>query len=86
MLRHPESGRYLEVLTSEPGIQVYTGNHLDGTLKGPGGEAYRRHSGICLETQHFPDSPNIPTFPSTILLPGQIYRSRTLFRFGIEGD
>jgi len=85
-LRHPESGRYLEVMTSEPGIQVYSGNHLDGRLKGPGGVSYGRHSGICLETQHFPNSPNTPAFPSTILLPGQIYRSRTLYRFGVEGD
>src|SRR5690625_3284525 len=53
-LRHPESGRYLEVMTSEPGIQVYSGNHLDGRLKGPGGTSYGRHRGICLDTQHIP--------------------------------
>jgi aldose 1-epimerase len=76
------SGRTLDVATTEPGLQFYTGNFLDGTINGKGGVVYARRSGLCLETQHFPDSPNKPSFPSTILEPGQIYRSRTVFTFG----
>ena len=78
----PASGRMLEVLTTEPGVQFYTGNFLDGSVKGKGGAAYVRRSGLCLETQHFPDSPNQPSFPTTILEPGQTYRSKTVWRFG----
>jgi aldose 1-epimerase len=78
----PSSGRWLEVRTTEPGIQFYSGNFLDGTITGKSGRAYGRRSGFCLETQHFPDSPNKPNFPSTILRPGQEYRSRTVFTFG----
>jgi aldose 1-epimerase len=81
----PVSGRALEVLTSEPGIQFYSGNQLDGTLVGPGGAAYGRRSGLALETQHFPDTPNQPGFPSTVLRPGQVYRSVTVYRFSVAG-
>ncbi len=77
----PKTGRVLRVLTTEPGVQFYTGNFLDGTLKGKGGWVYVRRSGFCLETQHFPDSPNKPSFPSTVLRPGQTYRSSTIFEF-----
>jgi aldose 1-epimerase len=80
----PSSGRTLEVSTTEPGVQFYAGNFLDGTLTGKAGRNYQRRSGFCLETQHFPDSPNKPAFPSTILRPGSEYRSRTVFRFGVE--
>ncbi|MBD3318173.1 MAG: galactose-1-epimerase [Chitinivibrionales bacterium] len=80
----PESGRVLEVLTTEPGIQLYTGNMLDGTLKGKTGAIYHKHSGLCLETQHFPDSPNHPQFPSTVLKPGETYRHKTVYRFGTD--
>ncbi|PTX96433.1 aldose epimerase family protein [Opitutus sp. ER46] len=77
----PLSGRELEVLTTEPGVQFYSGNFLDGTLPGKNGHTYPRRSGLCLETQHFPDSPNQPGFPSVILRPGRSYRSTTVFRF-----
>ena len=80
----PVSGRTLEVRTTEPGMQFYAGNFLDGTLKGKGGQVYGRRSGFCLETQHYPDSPNQPKFPSTILKPGQEYRSQTVFTFGVS--
>jgi aldose 1-epimerase len=77
----PSSGRVLEVLTTEPGIQFYTGNFLDGTVHGKGGQAYAHRTGLCLETQHFPDSPNHKNFPTTELKPGQTYRSSTVLRF-----
>lgn len=80
-VEEPSSGRVLEVHTTQPGIQFYTGNFLDGTLKGKGGKVYARRSGLCLETQHFPDSPNKPKFPSTVLKPGETYHSTTVFRF-----
>jgi aldose 1-epimerase len=80
----PASGRTLEVATTEPGVQFYTGNFLDGTVKGKGGVAYARRSGLCLETQHFPDSPNQPAFPTTILQSGSTYRSKTVWRFGVQ--
>lgn len=83
-LREPTSGRLLEVLTTEPGIQFYSGNFLDGRLSGPSGRAYRQDDALALETQHFPDSPNQPGFPSTVLRPGEVYRSTTVFRFGID--
>jgi len=83
-VREPGSGRTLEVLTTEPGLQFYSGNFLDGTLTGKEGVAYGHRTGFCLETQHYPDSPNQPEFPSTILRPGEEYRSRTVFRFGVE--
>jgi aldose 1-epimerase len=75
------SGRVLEVLTTEPGVQLFTANHFAGRLVGKSGRAYPRYGGFCLETQHYPDSPNQPAFPSTILRPGQTFRSTTLFRF-----
>ena len=77
----PKTGRVLEVLTTEPGVQFYTGNFLDGSITGKAGKVYRRRYGFCLETQHFPDSPNQPTFPSTVLKPGAVYRSTTVYRF-----
>jgi aldose 1-epimerase len=81
----PASGRALEVLTTEPGVQFYSGNQLDGTLVGAGGAAYGRRAGFALETQHFPDAPNQPAFPSTVLRPGQTYRSATVYRFPVSG-
>ncbi|MFI1438080.1 aldose epimerase family protein [Streptomyces fructofermentans] len=81
-LRDPVSGRTLRLSTTEPGLQVYGGNGLDGTLVGPGGHAYRAGDALCLETQHFPDSPNRPGFPSTVLRPGETYRSTTVHSFG----
>jgi len=80
----PSSGRFMEVLTEEPGVQFYCGNALDGTCVGKSGVAYSKRSGFCLETQHHPDSANIPHFPSTILLPGDLYRTTTIYRFGIK--
>jgi len=77
----PSSGRVLEVYTNQPGVQFYTGNFLDGTIKGKGGKAYQQRYGFCLETQHFPDSPNKPKFPSTVLKPGQRFHSTTVFKF-----
>ena len=75
------SGRVLKVLTDQPGIQFYSGNFLDGSIKGKGGTAYGLHAGLCLETQHFPDSPNHPDFPSTELKPGERYHTVTIFSF-----
>ncbi|MCM2129465.1 aldose epimerase family protein [Larsenimonas rhizosphaerae] len=80
----PESGRVMEVATTEPGIQFYSGNFLDGTLTGKGGNAYGHRSGLALETQHYPDSPNQADFPSTILKPGDTYQSRTVYTFSTE--
>ncbi|MCL4124615.1 UNVERIFIED_CONTAM: hypothetical protein GTU68_002418 [Idotea baltica] len=77
----PESGRVLKVLTSEPGIQFYCGNFLNGSLKGKAGKPYVRRGGFCLETQHYPDSPNQKNFPSTILRPGKEYQTTTVFEF-----
>ncbi|HEY2805807.1 MAG TPA: aldose epimerase family protein [Gemmatimonadales bacterium] len=81
----PASGRTLDVLSDQPGVQFYSGNFLDGTLRGKGGRVYQRRFGFCLETQHFPDSPNHPAFASTILRPGERFTSRTIFRFGVAG-
>lgn len=80
----PESGRYMEVFTTEPGIQLYTGNHLRGNEIGNSGKPYGPRTGFCLETQHFPDSPNQPDFPSTLLEPGEVYRSTTVFKFSVK--
>ena len=77
----PQSGRIMDVFTTEPGVQFYTGNFLDGLITGKGGQVYGRNSGFCLETQHFPDSPNQPSFPPTILRPGEMYATRTVFAF-----
>ena len=80
----PTSGRVMEVRTTEPGVQFYSGNFLDGSLAGKRGQRYAKHSGLCLETQHFPDSPNQPQFPSTVLHPGETYRQTTIFRFTVQ--
>lgn len=77
----PGSGRVMEVWTTEPGIQFYSGNFLDGSITGKGGKAYGQRAGFCLETQHFPDSPNQPNFPSTVLKAGQTYTSTTVYKF-----
>jgi aldose 1-epimerase len=83
-LSEPTSGRVLEVLTTEPGLQFYAGNMIEGGLVGHGGQRCAAHSGLCLEAQHFPDSPNQPAFPSTRLRPGQTYRQTTIYRLGCE--
>jgi aldose 1-epimerase len=80
-VRDPQSGRVMEISTTEPGIQFYSGNFLDGSNVGKGGARYGHRAGFCLETQHFPDSPNHPDFPSTVLRPGEEYRSTTVYRF-----
>jgi aldose 1-epimerase len=83
-LKDPKSGRVMEVWTTQPGVQIYTGNHLDGKLTGIGGKPYQKHDAICLETQHFPDSPNHPAFSSTELKPGDKYDQVTVFKFSAE--
>ncbi|HPZ99624.1 MAG TPA: galactose-1-epimerase, partial [Phycisphaerae bacterium] len=83
----PTSGRVMEVYTTEPGVQFYTGNFLDGTIVGKEGKVYKRRYGFCLETQHFPDSPNKqdnPKFPSVVLRPGQKFTSQTIYRFSTK--
>jgi aldose 1-epimerase len=80
----PRSGRVMEVLTTEPGVQFYTGNHMDGQLRGKGGRLYPHRGGFCLETQHYPDSPNHPGFPSTVLRPGGKYATTTIYRFPVK--
>lgn len=80
----PASGRTLTETTTEPGVQFYSGNFLDGSITGAGGAKYVKHAGFCLETQHFPDSPNQPLFPSTVLRPGKSMHSETVFTFGVE--
>jgi len=80
----PSSGRVMEIFTVEPGIQFYSGNFLDGTITGKSGKVYQKHYGFCLETQHFPDSPNKSHFPSTILIPGQKYSTRTVHKFFVK--
>ncbi|HLH31178.1 MAG TPA: aldose epimerase family protein [Terriglobia bacterium] len=80
----PSTGRILTVSTTEPGVQFYTGNNLDGSITGKGGHVYSKRFGFCLETQHFPDSPNEPQFPSTVLRPGSEFRSRTVFAFTVN--
>ena len=83
-VHEPQSGRVMEVLTTEPGMQFYSGNFLNGSLAGSGGTTYRQSSGMCFETQHFPDAPNKPHFPSTLLRPGEVYASTTIFQFSLE--
>ena len=86
-LYHKPSGRFMEVYTTEPGIQFYSGNFLNGTLKHTrGGMNYAKHAGLCLETQHFPDSPNQPAFPNTILKPGETYQQITVYKFSIKNQ
>lgn len=80
----PVSGREMKVFTSEPGVQFYAGNSLDGSLTGKGGKVYQKRDGFCLETQHFPDSPNNGHFPSTTLRPGEVFRSKTVYAFGVR--
>jgi aldose 1-epimerase len=82
-VREEKTGRIMEVLTTQPGVQFYTGNFLDGTISGMGGP-YKKQYGFCLETQHFPDSVNHPNFPSIILEPGQTYRQTTIYKFSAE--
>lgn len=82
-LYDPRSGRQLEVFTTQPAIQFYSGNFLDGSIRGKGGKLYYQHYGLCLETQHYPDSPNQPSFPSTILKPGKHYIQKTVYRFSV---
>ena len=82
-LRDPGSGRSLTVWTTQPGIQFYSGGYLDGTLVGASGRTYRQGDGVALETQHFPDSPNQPEFPSTVLRPGEVFTSTTMFAFAM---
>ncbi|MBI4477530.1 MAG: galactose-1-epimerase, partial [Acidobacteria bacterium] len=83
-LADPSSGRTMDIATTEPGLQFYSGNFLDGTVTGKQGQVYRRRYGLCLEPQHFPDAPNKPEFPSTVLRPGQTYRARGVYTFGVE--
>ena len=80
----PTSGRVMEVSTTQPGVQFYTGNFLDGTVTGKQGHVYKRRFGLCLETQHFPDSPNHPDFPTTTLKPGETFKSKTVFKFSAK--
>jgi aldose 1-epimerase len=79
-LRDPASGRALELSTTAPGLQLYTGNGLDGSIRGRGGVAWRRHAGVCLEPQRFPDAPNRPGFGSVVLAPGERYLERSVYR------
>lgn len=83
-VHEPGSGRVMEIYTTEPGIQFYSGNFLDGSLTGKSGKAYNKHAGFCLETQHFPDSPNKPNFPSVALKPGEKYTTTTVHRFSTK--
>ena len=84
ILEDPVSGREIEISTTEPGVQFYSGNFLDGSIRGKGGRVYGHRTGLCLETQHFPDSPNHANFPSTILRPDQHYRSQTIIAFHVS--
>jgi aldose 1-epimerase len=83
-VREPKSGRVMDVLTTEPGVQLYTGNFLDGTNTGKAGVAYKKHFGFCLETQHYPDSINHPAFPPTVLEPNRTFKSTTIYRFSAK--
>jgi aldose 1-epimerase len=83
-VREPRSGRILEVHTTQPGFQFYSGNHLDRTLRGPRGEVYSRHTGFAFETQHFPDLPDQPAFPSTVLCPSERFANTTGYRFTVD--
>jgi aldose 1-epimerase len=83
-LEDPASGRTMEVSTTQPGVQIFTANFQSGAFSGPDGYAYPAHLGVCLETEHFPDSPNKPQFPSTVLKPGETFREVTVHRFGVN--
>ena len=80
----PATGILMEVFTDEPGLQYYVGNFLDGTVKGKHGVAYPHRSAICMETQHYPNSPNQPQYPSTVLRPGQTYHSKCVYKFSVK--
>jgi aldose 1-epimerase len=80
----PTTGRVLEVFSTEPGLQFYTGNFLDGKLTGKGGWVYQFRNGFCMEAQHYPDSPNQPNFPSVVLKPGGVYRNTIIFKFSVQ--
>ena len=80
----PKSGRVMTVTTDQPGIQFYSGNFLDGTITGKAGRVYHQYAAMCLETQHFPDSPNEPKFPSTELKPGQVYATTSVYKFSAQ--
>lgn len=84
IVRDQKSGRRMDVLTTEPGMQFYTGNFLDGTIHGKRGETYQKRHGLCMEPQHFPDSPNHPNFPSVVLKPGQVYKNTIIYQFSAE--
>lgn len=83
-LNDPKGGRVLELFTNEPGVQLYTGNFLDGVKNGKGGITYKKRTGVCLETQHFPDSPNKENFPSVVLKPGEEYKQTTIYKFSVK--
>jgi aldose 1-epimerase len=83
-VHEPKSGRMMEVFTTEPALQFYTGNFLDGTIVGKGGVIYQKRMGLCLETQHYPDSPNQPKFPSTVLHPNETYQTSTVYKFSVK--
>ncbi|MEM6645587.1 MAG: aldose epimerase family protein [Bacteroidota bacterium] len=83
-VHEPTTGRVMTVFTEEPGVQLYSGNFLDGSITGRGGRVYQKRHGFCLETQHFPDSPNQPHFPSVTLRPGEVYETRTAYRFSVR--
>jgi aldose 1-epimerase len=83
-LHHPKSGRFMEIMTSEPGLQFYSGNFLDGKLVGKNKTAYPKYGGLCLEAQHFPDSPNQKDFPTTILKPGATYQQTAIYKFSVK--
>ncbi len=80
----PTTGRVMEVLSTEPGVQFYTGNFLDGSITGKGGWVYQQRNGLCFEPQHYPDSPNHPQFPSAELKPGQTYQNTIIYRFSVQ--
>ena len=82
VLKELSTGRWMEVYTTQPGMQLYCSNFLDGTSTGKNGKPYYKHDALCLETQHFPDSPNHPEFPNTILRPGETFSSETIYKFG----
>ena len=79
----PASGRVMEIFTTQPAIQFYTGNFLDGTIRA-GGKVYHKHDAFCLETEHYPDSPNHPDYPSTVLKPGETYKQSTVHKFSVQ--
>ena len=83
-LYDPKTGRLMEILTDQPGLQFYSGNFLDGTIKGKGGVVYKHRTALCLEAQHYPDSPNRPEFPSVTLNPGEKYKQTTIYKFSVK--